>query len=310
MARTESRGRRDFWTDRKVAWYRRANERSDYAARVLEVITPLLVGARTALDVGAGFGALTVPLARRLEHVTALEPSPAMARALRDETGRRGLDNVTVVEAAWGTVPVEPHDVLVCAHVGPLLGRDAPFLREAPALARHAVALVRDVPDDGHKFFFDELYPRLLGQPYDRCCDYADTLAELARLGIAPTVTTIAYASDQPFDTLEEACDFWMEYMNLTGDTHRATIREFLAGRLRRVGHEWIAPLQKRAAVIEWRVGGRDTAAVRAAASPGEPEASRLRGERDTAAVRAAAGPGEPEASRLRGERDTGEGRS
>jgi hypothetical protein len=41
MARTESRGRRDFWTDRKVAWYRRANERSDYAARVLEVITPL-----------------------------------------------------------------------------------------------------------------------------------------------------------------------------------------------------------------------------------------------------------------------------
>jgi SAM-dependent methyltransferase len=268
MARAETRARGDFWTDRKVAWYRRANERSDYAARVLEVIAPLLGGARTALDVGAGFGALTVPLAERLEHVTALEPSPAMAKALREETARRGLDNVTVVEAAWGAVAVEPHDVLVCAHVGPLLGRDAPFLRQAPALVRHGVALVRDVPDDSHKFFFNELYPLLLGQSYERCCDYADTLAELDRLGIAPRVTAIEYASDQPFDTLEEACEFWMEYMNLTGDNHRATIREFLTGRLRRVGHEWIAPLHKRAAVIDWRV----TAPL---------QASRLGGERD-----------------------------
>ncbi|MDO8478751.1 MAG: hypothetical protein Q7W02_21640, partial [Candidatus Rokubacteria bacterium] len=75
--------RAEFWTERTVAWYERANERSDYAARVLGALGPALVGCRDALDVGAGFGALALPLAQRLEAVTALEPSAAMAGALR-----------------------------------------------------------------------------------------------------------------------------------------------------------------------------------------------------------------------------------
>jgi cyclopropane fatty-acyl-phospholipid synthase-like methyltransferase len=258
MARPVARARADFWSDRKVGWYRQANARSDYAARVLGVISGLLVGARSALDVGAGFGALAVPLAERLERVTAMEPSRAMVRALGDEADRRGLTNITIVQAAWGDTALEPHDVVVCAHVGPLLGRGGAFLREVPAHARRGVVLVRDVPDDHDKFFFGELYPLLLGRVYDRCCDYADTLAELARLGVTPTVTPIQYASDQPFTSLEEAVEFWMEYMDLTGDDERATLRRFLDRRLERDGEGWVAPLPKRAAVIQWRVGPQE----------------------------------------------------
>lgn len=258
MARSTVRAGGDFWTDRKVAWYRRANARSDYAARVLAVIDELLASARSALDVGAGFGALAVPLAERLERVTALEPSRAMVAALRHEADRRRLTNITVVEAGWDESRIEPHDLVVCAHVGPLLGRGAAFLREAPARARRGVVLVRDVPDDHDKFFFTELYPLLLGRPYDRCCDYADTLDELARLAVTPTVTPIEYASDQPFDTFAEAVEFWMEYMDLTSDDARATLRRFLERRLERDGDGWIARLPKRAAVIQWCVAPQE----------------------------------------------------
>jgi cyclopropane fatty-acyl-phospholipid synthase-like methyltransferase len=225
---------------------------------VLGVIDDLLVGARSALDVGAGFGALALPLAERLERVTALEPSAAMAAALREEADRRGLTNITVVEAAWGDRRIEPHDLVVCAHVGPLLGRGADFLHAVPTLARRGVVLVRDVPDDHDKFFFGELYPLLLGQPYDRSCDQAETLDELARLGVTPTVTPIDYASDQPFDTLDEALEFWMEYMDLTSDDDRTTLRRFLERRLEREGNGWIARLPKRAAVIHWRVAPKE----------------------------------------------------
>jgi len=38
MSVTTQGNREGFWTDRKVAWYRRANERSDYAERVIELI--------------------------------------------------------------------------------------------------------------------------------------------------------------------------------------------------------------------------------------------------------------------------------
>lgn len=242
-----------FWTARKVAWYRRANERSDYAARVLGAVASLVDGAGSALDVGAGFGALALPLAARLPRVTALEPAPTMAAALREEVARRGLTNLDVVEAAWDEAEPGRHDLVVCAHVSPLLGRGAAFLRAAPRLATRGVVLVRDAAGGDDKFFFGELYPILRGEPYGHGCDWEETAGELRALGIHPTVTMIEYSSDQPFTDLEEACDFWLEYLRLDErDDRRAWLRDFLVARLVRTGTGWVAPFRKRAAVLHW----------------------------------------------------------
>jgi hypothetical protein len=184
--------------------------------------------------------------------VTALEPSPAMASALRTDAAAAGLANVTVLEARWGDLAVAPHDLLVCAHVGPLLGGDSAFLAAVREIARRAVIIVRDMPGEDDKFFFRELYPRLRGESYERCCNYADTLAALGRVGIEPEVTVIEYDSSQPFSDLDEACDFWMEYMRLTGDEARAELRRFLGTRLISRGAEVVAPFHKHAAVIHW----------------------------------------------------------
>lgn len=247
----------EFWTERKVAWYERALARSDFAPKVLAAIGELLVECETALDVGAGCGALAIPLAGRLRRVTALEPAPAMVKALALEARARGLANLTIVRGAWGEVPVVSHDLVVCAHVGNLLQRDSPFLRGVSAVCRRGVALVRDASGSDDKFFFKELYPRLLGRPYGGPCEHEETVEGLARLGVRTTVTLIDYRSDQPFDDLEEACDFWMEYMALESEAVRTFLHDFLAERLVRDGDGWLAPYAKRAAVIWWRVPDR-----------------------------------------------------
>ena len=253
MSREAELPRTELWNERTVAWYERANARSDYARRVLHAIADLLAECGTALDVGAGFGALALPLARRLAHVTAVEPTPAMVAALRRAAAREGLRNLTVHQAAWGAVEVAPHDLVVCAHVSHLLGPGSPFLAAAGRLAERGVVLVRDLPGGQDKFFFSELYPILLGRPYVHPCDARDTVGELTRLGIAPATTPIEYDSDQPFDSLEEACDFWVEYMRLEAAGARDFLREFLAARLTREGDRWVAPFRKRALVIHWR---------------------------------------------------------
>jgi hypothetical protein len=254
-------GRRagEFWTERKVAWYRRAVARSDYAATVLGALNPVLPNCASALDVGAGCGALALPLAARLRHVTALEPALAMAKALREEAAARGLRNVEVVEAALGEVPVGPHDLVLCAHVGELLRPAAAFLRQVSGMARRWVVLVRDAPPEAgklpDKFFFRELYPRLLGRPYETGCpDPGETIEGLRALGITPDVTAIRYRSDQPFDDLDEACEFWEEYLGLAPGAQRPFLRDFLAERLVRDGGGWLGPYEKRALAIAWRV--------------------------------------------------------
>ena len=247
---------RVMWNARTVAWYQRANQRSDYAERLLGAIPELLARSRTALDVGAGFGALAIPLAARMERVTAVEPSPAMAAAFRDTVKRQGVANVTLLEAAWDEVALEPHDLVICAHVSGLLRRGSTFLPAVAhgGLARQGVVLVRDAPGVEDKFFFRELYPVLLGRPYEKACGSDETLEELERLGVRPTLTPVEYDSDQPFDDLEEACDFWMEYMRLEGPEARAYLRGFLATRLVREARGWRAPFRKRAVVVHWAV--------------------------------------------------------
>ena len=241
-----------FWTARTVAWYQRALARSDYAARVLGVIEPLLAGAESVLDVGAGCGALALPLATRIARVTALDPAPAMAAALRVEAATRGLTSLRVIEAAWGEVALAPHDLVLCAHVGELTRPGAPFLHDAARWARRWVVIVRDLDAGSDKLFFQELYPALLGQPYRGGSDYRDALDGLAGLGIHPEVATIEYRSDQPFVDLEEACDFYEMYLGVSGAETRGVLRDFLAGRLTREPGGWVAPYAKQAVVLWW----------------------------------------------------------
>jgi len=243
-----------IWTEQTAAWYRRAAERGDYAARVLEAIGSRLDFCGTALDVGAGCGALAIPLARRLRSVTALEPSPAMARELRRWAVEAGLDNIAVVETAWGEGRVGAHDLVLCAHVGNLFRAESAFLREVGRVARRLVVLVRDTTSasGGDKFFYRELYPILLGRPYATRGDADDTVAALRSLGIRPAVTEIEYRSDQPFADLAEACEFWMAYLGLSDAGSRAYLAGFLGERLVRCDGGWIAPFRKSAAVITW----------------------------------------------------------
>jgi hypothetical protein len=177
-----------------------------------------------------------------------------MARELRRWAGAAGLRQVAVVEAAWREVRIGPHDLVLCAHVGNLLRADCDFLREVSRVARRLVVLVRDLTaaQGGDKFFYRELYPILLGRPYAGRGGVDDTVGALRSLGIRPDVTEIEYRSDQPFDDLAEACDFWMTYLGRSDDRTRAYLAGFLRERLVRHDGGWIAPFRKTAAVITW----------------------------------------------------------
>lgn len=246
-----------FWSPSKVRWYLKALVESDYGTKVLQALEPVLPGTESILDVGAGCGALALPLAQRVGWVTALEPAPAMTAALRERTAQKGLRNVRIIEGAWGQVPVSPHDGVLCAHVGGLLDKDSPFLGEALAYARRWVALVRDAGLDRDKFFFRELYPLIWGEPYGPTCDYLETVVALHGRGILANVTLIDYRSDQPFDNFHEAVSFYEEYLEVEKEWQREALREFLSQRLLRRGETLVAPYSKGAAVIWWKTEGQ-----------------------------------------------------
>jgi SAM-dependent methyltransferase len=247
-----------FWTPRRARWFNQAVQISNFAAHTLKTLEPILVGCRSVLDVGAGVGALTVPLAKSVETVTALEPAPAMLETLRANLARNHLTNVTCVPAAWGKTPVPPHDLILVANVSSIFDDLLGFLTSAEPLARQAIALVQNVGPGAEKFYLGELYPLLLGRPYPGREDYLRTVTLLHQLGIYVNVQIFGYHFDQPFEDLQEAVEFWTEQMRLTDPEQEGQLLAFLQTKIQRVGSRLVAPMRRQSAVLWWRVTPRE----------------------------------------------------
>lgn len=60
----------------------------------------------SVLDIGAGPGNLTVPIAKQVRSVTAVEPANGMATVLRENVEAAGLENTTVINKRWDDIEV------------------------------------------------------------------------------------------------------------------------------------------------------------------------------------------------------------
>jgi cyclopropane fatty-acyl-phospholipid synthase-like methyltransferase len=248
------------WSPRRARWFNQAIQESEFPAQVMQALLPLLADCRSVLDVGAGVGALSVPLATVVPRVTALEPAPAMLAELQANLARHQLTNVTCLRARWGEVSLPPHDLILAANVAPIFADLPGFLATAAPLAARAIALVQNAGSGGEKFYVGELSPLLFDRPHLGRGDYLTTLTRLHDAGIYANVQVIAYQFDQPFADFQEAVDFWTERLHLTEPEQLRRLAAFLATRLQPAGTRVIAPMRRRSAVIWWPVSPRESA--------------------------------------------------
>src|SRR5947208_12846539 len=97
-----------YWDRRAASYARSTQTRID---EFLQVLEPYLSPLKTLIDVGAGTGRHAVPLAERLEWVTAIEPSEGMRSHLPPR------HNMTVIASTWEDAEVAPADLVICCHV-------------------------------------------------------------------------------------------------------------------------------------------------------------------------------------------------
>jgi ubiquinone/menaquinone biosynthesis C-methylase UbiE len=123
--------------------YLDAMERGSFAERLFHRRRVRLLRAvvpwpgRLVLDVGAGSGCLSLPLAEEGAKVTALEPGEEHLDRLVARAAERGLDVETVV-GEGGSIPFDDasFDVVLLASVVHLLVRPGPLLAEAERVCR------------------------------------------------------------------------------------------------------------------------------------------------------------------------------
>jgi hypothetical protein len=215
-----------YWDRRARSFARTTSGRAD---QFLEVLAPHLSPRKTLIDVGAGAGRYAVPLAQKLEWVTAVEPSEGMRAHLPP------LPNLTVIASAWEDADVAPADLVICSHV--LYGVEdvVPFIEKMERSARDRVfVMLREGPVPHQA---NILRDRISEQPLPRITRFSDLLMLLLQIGVYPDVKFISYPVVNRYPTFEDAV---ADSAPLFGDAWSEAAEAELAKMLVRDGDEYV----------------------------------------------------------------------
>lgn len=202
------------WVVPKQVFARRADRQIAAAATPThQAVLDALPG--TVLDVGAGAGAASLPCARSITRVTAVDTSAGLLAEFRRRAEALSLPHHTV-EGRWPDVDVEPADVVVCAHVIYNAPDLAPF---ADALTAHARRKVVVELAEAHPLTtLNPLWRHFHGieRPDGPTAD--DAVAALRELGLEPAVVRWHKPARPEYARFDELVDVTRRRLCLPAD--------------------------------------------------------------------------------------------
>jgi methyltransferase family protein len=183
-----------YWDHRAPAFARSTSSRAD---EFLAVVEPFVSPRKTLIDVGAGAGRHVVPLAQKLEWVTAVEPSEGMRSHLP------ALPNLTVIASAWEDAEVAPADLVICSHVLYGVADVVPFVYKLERSARERVFIMLREGPVPHPA--NVLRDRMSAAPLPPIPRFSDLFMLLLQIGVVADVTFVRYPVVNRYRSLDEA---------------------------------------------------------------------------------------------------------
>ena len=244
----------DFW-DRM--WKQDGKSGTTENGRLEWIISKARISPEdTVLDVGSGPGVLTLPIARKAKHVTALDMSLVALRNIEEKAKKEGLSNINCINQKWEDIEpgkdVAQYDTIITSYALTMLDLKA-ALSKMNQIAKRAVYIFEAA---GSKYWhFQELWPRLYGEKFVPSPDYIYIVNVLYQMGIFANVETSEYELRQRFSTLDEAVQRWQEKLDITTPEAIGIVRDYLSQTLKKEkGGLYLKDAQKMVA-IWWEKG-------------------------------------------------------
>jgi ubiquinone/menaquinone biosynthesis C-methylase UbiE len=230
---------RDFWDDAFLASeYDRMSATCHWKTALIDKVKRLEHPSHLGvLDIGAGTGTHTVPLAAVVKHVTAIEPAAAMMRCLRENVKRCGATNVRLLKRRWEEVDLRrdvepPYDIVLASFSLGTTDIES-SLRKMNRAASQAVFLIWHTDVPGWERNYRALWQKLHGTAYHETPKADNLLGILRHMGIHPTVEWHAATGFYRFDSFHHALSYFRREFRVIRSEQVAVLSAFLRTRLR-----------------------------------------------------------------------------
>jgi SAM-dependent methyltransferase len=205
----------------------------------------------TVLDVGAGAGAASLPLAGSAGRLVAVDESPAMVASFLAAAGQRGVP-AEAVQGSWPEVAgrVGPADVVVCHHVLYNVADLAPFARALTGHARRRV--VAELTERHPLVGLAPLWRRFHDLDRPTGPGAGDAVAALAAVGLAVDRQDWEQPERFGFDDFDELVAFTRRRLCLPAARDPEVAEALLADGTRQVDGVWVSGQPRRVTTLSW----------------------------------------------------------
>jgi SAM-dependent methyltransferase len=205
----------------------------------------------TVLDVGAGGGAASLPLAGSAGRLVAVDESAGMLASFLDAAGQRGVA-AEGVEGSWPEVAgrVGPADVVVCHHVLYNVADLAPFARALTGHARRRV--VAELTERHPLVGLAPLWRRFHDLDRPTGPGAGDAVAALGALGLEVDRQDWEHQDRFGFDDFDELVAFTRRRLCLPARRDPEVAQALLEQGTHQVDGIWVSGQPRRVTTLSW----------------------------------------------------------
>jgi ubiquinone/menaquinone biosynthesis C-methylase UbiE len=201
----------------------------------------------TVLDVGAGTGRMTLPMAKRARHVTALEPSEKMLKVLHENAKKQGISNIHYVNTS-----LEDFKIIACSYDF-VVASFSLFMFDI----KNAIKKMNAIASKGVYLFLsaspwlDEAMQKALNADYNSWSDFIFIYNILYESGIAANVEVWNYELKQSFADLDSAVLKLAQFNHISSEK-TGNLRDLLKTKLVEDNGKFWYNRERKAAALWW----------------------------------------------------------
>ncbi len=195
--------------DKKASSFAKRNSASPFVELVLQHIP--FNKETTVLDAGSGPGTLSLPLARKVKAVTAIDYSKGMLDLLNERATKQDSRNITTIlgswEDDWKELNISRHDICIASRSLSVDNLQAALAKLNEYADKYVFVVDRISPTP-----FDHGAFSAVNRPFRSGPDYIYTINTLYSMNIHPCVNIISLGRETTFADMKTAMDSygWM----------------------------------------------------------------------------------------------------
>jgi ubiquinone/menaquinone biosynthesis C-methylase UbiE len=227
-----------LWNNKDIVYeYDRMAQSSHWKHEVLRKIEYIKHSNKLKiLDIGAGPGTHSIPLALKSHEITSVEPSETMLNCMIEKINKMGIKNIRFIKKRWEEVDLEkdldcPYDVVIASFSLSTFDLKKAIEKINKASKRYVYILWHIGIPDWEKNYQD-IWHKIHGKRYFEVPKTDLLFNTLCQINILPNIETYNMKSSYKFKNFNNAFDYFRNEFFINNSEQEEILRNYLKNRI------------------------------------------------------------------------------